>query len=180
MIERLALRLGYFAREWLAGIVSLLPNDSVSCKIRRWTYLFLGVDVRKGVLIYRNVLLLGKIEIGQHSSISNNTSINGASAGVYIGENVMIAPGCCLVAFNHGTKVGVGPMIDQPLDENKIVIHDDVWIGANCTITSGVTIASGAVIAANSVVVRDVGAFEVIGGVPARLIKKRGEICGSS
>jgi acetyltransferase-like isoleucine patch superfamily enzyme len=64
-------------------------------------------------------------------------------------------------------------MIRQPLLEAPIVIEDDVWIGANCTITAGVTIRTGAIVAANSVVTRDVGVNEIVGGTPARLLKHR-------
>jgi galactoside O-acetyltransferase len=124
-------------------------------------------------LIYRHVLLLGRIEMGAGSSVSNNSCLNGASAGIRIGRDVMIAPNCCLVAFNHGTALNGTPMIRQALAEAAIVIEDDVWIGANCTITPGVTIHRGAIVAANSVVTRDVGPNEIVGGTPARFIKHR-------
>ncbi|MBK6937136.1 MAG: hypothetical protein IPH18_09830 [Chitinophagaceae bacterium] len=49
---------------------------------------------------------------------------------------------------------------------------NDVWIGSNVYIRNGIKIGNGAVIAAGSVVVKDVGDYEIVGGVPARLIKK--------
>lgn len=48
-----------------------------------------------------------------------------------------------------------------------------MWIGANVIIMDGLTINTGAVIAAGSVVTKNVGAYEVVGGVPAKVIKKR-------
>ena len=53
------------------------------------------------------------------------------------------------------------------------MIGDDVWIGAHCTITDGVTIGEGAVVGANSVVTRDVPAYAIVAGVPARVIGDR-------
>lgn len=61
----------------------------------------------------------------------------------------------------------------HPATKGDVIIGHDVWIGFNVTILSGVTIGNGAVIAAESVVSKDVGPYEVWGGNPARLIKKR-------
>ena len=52
-------------------------------------------------------------------------------------------------------------------------MHDDCWIGAGSTILDGVTVGQGSVIAAGSVVTRDVEAYSVVAGVPARLIRSR-------
>lgn len=57
--------------------------------------------------------------------------------------------------------------------KGDIVIGDDVWIGMNSTILSGVKIGKGAVIAAGSIVTEDVDEFCIYGGVPAKFIKKR-------
>lgn len=165
--------LRYLGREWLMAFLASLPNDVLSCKLRQIVLRRLGFEIAHGALIYRHVLLLGRIQMDAGSSISNNTCLNGASAGIRIGRDVMIAPNCCLVAFNHGTALNGSPMSLQSLVEAPIVIEDDVWIGSNCTITAGVTIRSGAVVAANSVVTRDVGPNEIVGGTPARLIKHR-------
>ena len=172
-MNQFASRLRYLLREIVTAFAALLPNDVLSCRVRRWVYNQLGMQIGERALIYRNVLLLGRIRLGEGSSISNNSCLNGASVGIDIGRDVMIAPNCCLVAFNHGTVLSGMPMIRQPLAESPIVVEDDVWIGANCTITAGVTIRTGAVVAANSVVTRDVGPNEIVGGAPARLLKLR-------
>jgi acetyltransferase-like isoleucine patch superfamily enzyme len=163
----------YFAREYSTGLASLLPNDILSTKFRRLVFNCWGVRAEKNVFIYRNVLILGTVSIGSNSSISNNTSINGAKAGVFIGANVMIAPGCCIVAFDHGSKLIETPMIAQQLVEGAIYIEDDVWIAANSTITKNVVIGTGAIVAANSVVTKNVAPFSIVGGVPARFIRFR-------
>ena len=166
--------LKYFGTEWILGFVSLLPNDVISCRVRRLAYVLRGFRIHAGALVYKNGLLLGKIEVGTRTSIANNTTLSSADSFVRIGKDVMIAPNCCLVAFNHGLLLGEIPMIRQQISSSPIVIEDNVWIGANCTIGSGVTIASGAVVAANSYVNRNVKENEIVGGVPAKTIRIRG------
>lgn len=69
--------------------------------------------------------------------------------------------------FNHFNGVG------HPSTKGDVIIGNDVWIGANVTIMSGVTIGDGVVIANNSHVVKNVEPYSLIGGNPAKLIKKR-------
>jgi len=173
MLVRVIRRLRYICSEYLRAFVAILPNDSFSCKVRRWIYNIFGSSIDSNVYIYRNVLVLGKVIVGSGSSISNNCSLNGCEVGIFIGNDVMVAPGCCIVAFDHGMVIGNGPMIRQSLVQRPIYVESDVWIAANCTITSGVRIGAGAIIAANSVVTSDVPPGAIFGGVPARLIKMR-------
>lgn len=63
--------------------------------------------------------------------------------------------------------------LDHPLSNGDVVIGNDVWIGYNSTIMSGIKIGDGAVIAAGSVVTKDVDPYTIVGGNPAKLIKKR-------
>lgn len=172
-MKKILIAINHLYREWLLGLVSLLPNDVWSCRFRRLIYKSINYEIANNALIYRNVLLLGKVKIGNRSSISNNTTLSGGDAGIIIGDDVMIAPGCCIVAFNHGISIGKGPMIMQPLIQKPIIVENDVWIGANSTITCGVRIGTGAVIAANSVVTKDVEPNVIVGGVPAKHIRHR-------
>ena len=61
----------------------------------------------------------------------------------------------------------------HPATKGDVVIGNDVWIGYGATILSGVTIGDGAVIAANSCVAKNVNAYEIVAGNPAKIIKKR-------
>lgn len=66
----------------------------------------------------------------------------------------------------------MNPEIRHALHPAPIHIGKNVWIGANATVTAGVTIGDNAVVAAGAVVTKDVPADTVVGGVPARIIKK--------
>lgn len=61
----------------------------------------------------------------------------------------------------------------ESLSKGDIVIGDDVWIGARATIMSGISIGQGAVIAAGAVVTTNVPPYSIVGGVPAKLIRRR-------
>ncbi len=80
-------------------------------------------------------------------------------------------------AFNwrklaHGERVPrVAPL--PHVGQSPVIIGNDVWIGANAFIKGGVTIGDGAIVAASAVVVRDVPAFTIVGGNPARIIRSR-------
>ncbi len=61
----------------------------------------------------------------------------------------------------------------HPLSNGDVRIGNDVWFGANSTVMSGITVGDGAVIAAFSVVTKDVPPYAIIGGNPARIIRRR-------
>jgi acetyltransferase-like isoleucine patch superfamily enzyme len=92
---------------------------------------------------------------------------------IIFGDNVLVGPGVKMFCGNHGTVRNGVPMTYQERIEKDIIIGNDVWIGANSVITSGVKIGEGAVVAAGSVVTKDVDDYTVVGGVPAKFIKQR-------
>lgn len=65
------------------------------------------------------------------------------------------------------------PVLNDSISKGRIVVEDDVWIGYGVTVLSGVKIGQGAVIATGAVVTKDVPAYTIVGGIPARIIKKR-------
>jgi maltose O-acetyltransferase len=111
------------------------------------------------------------IEIGDHSMIGED-SIVGSGADVIIGERVLMGPQVLIYTQNHGTRFGKA-MMDQPMECAPVRIGSDVWVGARTIILPGVEIGDGAVIAAGAVVTRNVESYSIVGGVPARLIRKR-------
>ncbi|CCV64722.1 Acetyltransferase, putative VAT B [Alteracholeplasma palmae J233] len=75
------------------------------------------------------------------------------------------------IFFNGWQKIDDG--IEKLPLKGDTIVGNDVWFGQNVTVMPGVRIGNGAIIAANSVVTSNVAAYTVVGGNPARLIKKR-------
>lgn len=73
------------------------------------------------------------------------------------------------IALSHFRHTGEG----HPLTKGDVVIGHDVWIGENVTIMSGVTVGHGAVIGAHSVVSKNVAAYSIVAGNPARFVRTR-------
>lgn len=90
-----------------------------------------------------------------------------------VGNKCAIAAHVVLASSAHTHDRVEVPFVDLPLDKRKITIEDNVWIGANAVITPGITIGTGSIIGAGAVVTKDVPPYSVMGGVPARLIRKR-------
>lgn len=84
----------------------------------------------------------------------------------------MIAGGASIYGFNHGMEID-SIMGHQPCSVKGIVVGDNCWIGASVTIVDGVTVGANSIVAAGSVVTKDVPEWSIVGGVPAKLIRKR-------
>ena len=95
-----------------------------------------------------------------------------AGGGIYIGNNVLIAPNVVIRAADHGIKAST-LIRDQPHRPGVICIEDDVWIGSNAVITSNVTLRKGTVVGAGAVVTKSTEPYSIVGGVPARKISQR-------
>jgi acetyltransferase-like isoleucine patch superfamily enzyme len=116
-----------------------------------------------------------KITIGDNVNINPYTTIFGGEADINIGNNVLIASGSSIVASNHNFTNPEMLIRNQGTRSLGITIGNDVWVGTGVRILDGVSIGAGAVIAAGSVVNKDVPAFAVVGGVPAKILKYRNE-----
>jgi acetyltransferase-like isoleucine patch superfamily enzyme len=103
--------------------------------------------------------------------VGSNCEFN-ISGKIRLGKKTMIASGCKFIDHDHGMSINE-PMNLQVQRIEPIDIGEEVWIGANSIVLKGVTIGRGAVIAAGSVLTRNVGEYEIFGGVPAKLIKRR-------
>ena len=111
------------------------------------------------------------IRIGRDSLIGEYSVVRG-QGGVTIGDRVYTSPLTQIIAVNHVFDDPKRPFVDQGITAEGIVIEDDVWLGAGAVITDGVRVGRGAVVAAGAVVTSDVEPHTVVGGVPARLIKR--------
>lgn len=109
-----------------------------------------------------------EITIGDNCFFNHNCSLT-AAENIVIGNQCMFANNFVVVDHDHDRKDG---KILKELVSAPVKIGNNVWCGANVTVLKGVTIGDGAVIAAGSVVNRDVAAYSVVAGVPARKISK--------
>ena len=114
-----------------------------------------------------------RIEIGDHVRI-NAGSFLVAHAGIRIGSHTLIGEHVSLRDANHGIEPGA-LIRTQPHEGAPIEIGEDAWIGRGAVVLKGVRVGPGAIVGANSVVTRDVPAMSVAAGVPARVLKRRGE-----
>lgn len=115
----------------------------------------------------------GSIEIGENFSCNVNCHINASVGGkISISKNVLVGPNVVMRTANHNFEDWDQLINQQGHNFNDIEIGEDVWIGSNCVILSGVKIGEGAVIAAGAVVNKDVANNTIVGGVPAKEIKK--------
>ena len=132
-----------------------------------------------------NITGPSRIYPGARVWIPSNLTINGRSsvadgayiyniAPVVIGNNVVISQGACICTGTHNYNSTNIELLCAP-----IVIHDEVWLAANCFVHPGVTIGEGAVLGACSVIVKDVASWGVFAGNPAALIKQRQVGCFS-
>jgi acetyltransferase-like isoleucine patch superfamily enzyme len=116
-----------------------------------------------------------KIVIGKNTVVGPKCVIYG-HGGAKIGNNVIMAARVSILPVNHHYMCNHKPIKDQGIEAKGIVVEDDVWLGCGAIITDGVTIGKGSVIGAGSVVTRDIPAFSLAVGIPARVIKQWGEV----
>ena len=125
----------------------------------------------KDINIQRKATISRRVSIGDCSGIGMDCVIQG---GVKIGKNVMMGPQVFIYTQNHCHERIDIPMITQGYEEEKpVVIEDDVWIGSRVTILPGVHIGEGSIIGASAVVTKNVPAYAIVGGNPARVLKSR-------
>ncbi len=112
---------------------------------------------------------VGDVLIGQHSLIGISNVIIGP---VTIGNHVIFAQHIVASGLNHGYEDITVPVRDQKVRTAPIHIGDACWIGANVVLTAGVSVGSHSVIGAGSVVTKDIPAYAVAAGNPARVIRQ--------
>lgn len=133
------------------------------------------------------------VKCGRNVHCQSSARFGTPSRKVRLGNHVGIGPGCLFLAETEiGNKVLVAANVaflnrdDHRVDivgaamwdsgrgdRFKVVVEDDVWIGHGAIVLSRVTLGSGCIVAAGSVVTRDVPAYAIVGGNPARLIRMR-------
>jgi acetyltransferase-like isoleucine patch superfamily enzyme len=140
-----------------------------------------GIRLGDNVTLERCVIMkcTGALrELGEGITIGDNSSIGafsyvGGSGGLTIGKNVLGGQRLGFNPENHIFDDENRPIREQGTTRRGIVIEDDCWLGSGAIFLDGVTVGRGSVVAAGSVVNRDVPAFSVVGGVPAKVLRSR-------
>jgi acetyltransferase-like isoleucine patch superfamily enzyme len=149
---------------------------------------YMASDSEKGVFSASLNTLIEKV--GKHSYAFSDIQLHswGEGAKLYVGSFTTIAQGLqVMLGGNHRTDwfttypfghtyTNIFNKFDgngHPKTNGNVLIGNDVWIGRNVTIMSGVHIGDGAVIACNSHVVKNVAPYTIVGGNPAKMIRKR-------
>ncbi|MEH6307513.1 CatB-related O-acetyltransferase [Olivibacter sp. CPCC 100613] len=162
------------------------------------------VQMRNETLKVRGLVHANNSVFGKHNSLANGVSFNNSALGDYsyissnsyvnltvIGKFTCIGPDVKIGLGSHPTRIFVSvhpafysgkgrlgkTFADKEYFEEfqRTYIGNDVWIGSNVIVKGGVTIGDGAIVASGAVVTKDVEAYSIVAGVPAKLIKKRFE-----
>lgn len=128
---------------------------------------------------------LWNLSVGDGTSIPKGSTIYCTEAPCTIGKKVLFGPHPTIITGDHRIDIPGKYMTDVTVEEKfvdgvnvydqPVVIEDDVWVGANVTILKGVTIGHGSVVAAGAVVTKSCPPYSIIGGVPAKVLRKRFE-----
>ena len=137
--------------------------------IRRWYIRLWGAHIGKGSFIMKKNYILNpnRLTMGTYSHINRGCTID-CRGNITIGNNVSISHGVYIMtgSHDHQAKNFIGRFL-------PITIEDYAWIGVGAVILQNVHIGKGAVICAGAVVTKDVGDYEIVGGVPAKKIGER-------
>lgn len=148
------------------------------------------VVIEPGALVFHpeNIILEDDVYIGHYSILKGyykNRIIIGAgtwigqqcflhgAGGITMGKNIGVGPGVKIITSAHAEEGRNKPILHSRIDLAPVVVEDDVDIGIGAIILMGVSIGRGAQIGAGALVTRDVPAYAVYAGVPAKKLRMR-------
>jgi len=154
-------------------IIRNIPGD-IGMKIRSKYYSSRFSSCGENPRIMESVF----IDLPERIALGNNVGINRycilqGQYGIEIGNGVLIGPYTMLESAGHNFMDRERTIISQGSSGGRIVVGDDVWVGARAVILHGVTLGKGFVVGAGSIVNKDVDPFLIVAGSPAKPIGER-------
>lgn len=147
--------LGLISNKIRHGICSQIFSCGENAVIKRRAYFGTGTHLKLGA----------NSQLGENSRVEHDT---------VIGDNVMMGLEVLILSTRHAHSSIDIPIINQGYATRAPVkIGDGVWIGARAIILPGVKIGSNSIVASGAVVSKDVPPNTIVGGVPAKIIKRR-------
>lgn len=136
---------------------------------KRFLLRLFGAKIDKTAVVYSSAKIYypSNLVMEKYSCLASEVNCYNVAL-VRIGANTTVSQGAFLCTASHDITNPLNPLITAP-----IVIEDQAWIGAKAYIGMGVTIKQGAVVGATASVYKDVDSWTVVGGNPAKFIKKR-------
>jgi putative colanic acid biosynthesis acetyltransferase WcaF len=136
---------------------------------RRWLLRLFGARIGRDARIHPTVLISipWNLSIGDASAVGDRAILY-ALGPISIGERTTVSQGAHLCAGTHDWRQSAMPLLKLP-----ITVKDDAWVCADAFIGPTVTIGQGAIIGARAVVMKDVPAFMIMAGNPARKVGDR-------
>lgn len=110
-----------------------------------------------------------KLQIGEGTIIGDNAILD-ARNGIFFGKNVNLSSNVSIWSEQHDHR---DPYFRCQPNKKSIIIGDRVWIGPNTIILPNTTIGEGAIVAAGAIVTKDVPAYAIVAGIPAKVIGQR-------
>ena len=154
------MRMSYYKHE--SAIVDDGAKIGEGCRIWHFVHVCAGAEIGDGVSLGQNVFVGNRVKIGDHCKIQNNVSVYD---NVFLEEGVFCGPS--MVFTNVYNPRSLIERKDQYLDT---IVKKGATLGANCTIVCGVTIGEYAFVGAGALVNKDIAAYSLMVGVPARQI----------
>ena len=160
--------------ETALAMLLALPRLRVCNTLKALALRCLGARIGRRPVFYPGVWIAPgrNLSVGDDVDFALGVVVTTAG-GVEIGDRVLIGYRTQILSTNHVIPPVPEKVFSSGHLGRRVTIGADVWIGANCVVLPGVTIGTGAVIAAGSVVTRDVAAYAIVGGNPARVIRMR-------
>ncbi len=187
-VERMESRIDYLRSLWIKGV---LKNCKKNVRFQKIDFLNGApyISIQEGTSFEKHLFLSAwdkydstqgqqffnpSINIGSNchfGAFNHITAIN----RIEIGNNLLTGKFVTITDNNHGDTdlkcLFIEPILRPLISKGPVKIGNNVWIGDKATILPNVTIGDGAVVAANAVVTKDVPAYSVVAGDPAKVIK---------